>query len=67
MVKPEVKRLLGKPICRLKDNVKLDHEEIGWGGVDWIHLAQYRNQWFPLVNMLMKLRIPLHAGYLMSG
>jgi hypothetical protein len=36
---PEGKRPLGKPRCRLEDNVKMDMREIGWGGMDWINLA----------------------------
>jgi hypothetical protein len=40
------------------DNIKLDLREIGWGGMDWIALAQNRNQWAALVKMVMNLRIP---------
>jgi hypothetical protein len=40
--KPEGKRLLGRPRCRWVDNIKMDFVEIGWGGVDWIGLAQNR-------------------------
>jgi hypothetical protein len=36
----------------------MDLSEIGWGGMDWIHLAQDRDQWKALVNTLMKLRLP---------
>jgi hypothetical protein len=42
----------------LEDNVKVDVREIGWGCVDWIDLAQYRNQWKALVNTVMNLRVP---------
>jgi hypothetical protein len=38
--------------------LKKDLREIGWGGVDWIDLAQDRNQWRTLVNMVMNLRVP---------
>jgi hypothetical protein len=38
--KPEGKRLLGRPRHRWADNIKIDLLEIGWGGVDWIGLAQ---------------------------
>jgi hypothetical protein len=38
--KLEGKRLLGRPSSRLKDDTKVDLREIGWGGTDWIHLAQ---------------------------
>jgi hypothetical protein len=42
MGKLEGKRLLGRPICRWVDNIKTDLGEIGWGGMDWIGLAQER-------------------------
>jgi hypothetical protein len=38
--------------------LKIDLREIGWGGVDWVYLAQDRDQWRALVNMVMKLRVP---------
>jgi hypothetical protein len=40
------------------DNIKMDLREIGWGGMDWIDLAQDRDQWTALVNTVMDLRIP---------
>jgi hypothetical protein len=46
---PEGKRLLG----RWEDRIKMDLTENGWEGVEWIHLAQYRDQWQALVNMVM--------------
>jgi hypothetical protein len=39
-------------------SIKLDLGEIGWDGVDWIELAQDRDQWRVLVNMVMNLRVP---------
>jgi hypothetical protein len=39
------------------DNIKMDLLEIGWGGVDWIGLAQYRDKWRALVNAVMNLRV----------
>jgi hypothetical protein len=56
--KPEGKTSLGKPRCRLEDNIKMDLRDIRWGGVDWIHLAQDRDQWRALVNMVMSRRVP---------
>jgi hypothetical protein len=56
--KPEGKRPLGKPRRRWDDNIKMDFSEIGWGGMDWIDLAQDRDQWRALVNTAMKLRVP---------
>jgi hypothetical protein len=40
------------------DNIKIDLEEIGWGGVDWIGLAQDIDNWRPLVNLVMNLWVP---------
>jgi hypothetical protein len=40
------------------DNIKMDLREIGWGGVDWIDLAQDSKQWRALVNTVMNLRVP---------
>jgi hypothetical protein len=42
--KPEGKRPLGRPRRRWEDNNRMDLREIGWGGIDWIDLAQYRDQ-----------------------
>jgi hypothetical protein len=48
---------LGRPRCKLGGNIKMDLEEIGWGSVDWIGLAQGRDQWRALVNVVMNLWI----------
>jgi hypothetical protein len=48
--KPEGKKPLGRPRRRCVDNIKMDLEEIGWDGVDWIELAQDRDQWRALGN-----------------
>jgi hypothetical protein len=56
--KTEGKRPLGIPTCRWVDNIKMDLREIVWGDMDWIHLAQERNQWRALVNTVMNLRVP---------
>jgi hypothetical protein len=45
------------PLQRV-DNIKMDLLEIGWGGVDWIDLAQDRDKWRALVNAVMNLRVP---------
>jgi len=52
--KPVEKRLLG----RQKDNIRMDLKGIGWDGVNWIRLAQDRDQWRGLVNVVMNLRLP---------
>jgi hypothetical protein len=56
--KPEVRRTLGRPRSRWVDNVRMDLGEIGWGGVDWIGLAQDRGKWRALVNLVMNLQVP---------
>jgi hypothetical protein len=40
------------------NNIKIDLGEIGWDGMDWIDLAQDRDQWRALVDMVMNLRVP---------
>jgi hypothetical protein len=40
--KPEVRRPIGRPIPRWEDSIRMDLREIGWGGIDWVHLAQGR-------------------------
>jgi hypothetical protein len=56
--KTEGKRPLGRPRRRWVDNIKMDLRKIGWDGRDWIELAQDRDQWRALVNMVMNLRVP---------
>jgi hypothetical protein len=56
--KPQGKRPLGRPRRRWVDNIKMDLKEIGWGGMDWVDLAQDKNQWRGLVNSVMNLLVP---------
>jgi hypothetical protein len=51
-------RLLGRPRCEWKDDIKMDLRDIGRSGMDWIHLAQDRDQWRDLVNTVVNLRVP---------
>ena len=52
----ERNRLLGRPRSRWKDNIKMDLQEVvGFGGMDWIELAQDRDRWRVLVNAVMNL------------
>jgi hypothetical protein len=55
--KPGGKRPLGRPRRRWVDNIKMDLRE-RWDGVNWIDLAQDRDQWRALVNTVMNLRVP---------
>jgi hypothetical protein len=56
--KPEEKRPLGRPTRRWTDNIKMDLGGIGWGGMDWSHLAQDRDQWRAVVNTTMNIQVP---------
>jgi hypothetical protein len=44
-------------LCVEEDEVRMDLREIGWGGLDWIHLAQDRDKWRAVVNTVMNLRV----------
>jgi hypothetical protein len=48
------KRPLRRPRHRLEDNIKMDLGEVDWNGMDWIDLAQDRDQWRALVNISIK-------------
>jgi hypothetical protein len=57
--KPEGKRPLGRNRRRWEGNIRMDLGEIGWEGVvDWIHLAQVRDQWRAVVKTVMNLQVP---------
>jgi hypothetical protein len=55
--KPEGKKALGRPRRRWVDNIKMYLRDIVWDGMNWIHLAQDRDQWRALVNMVMNLLV----------
>jgi hypothetical protein len=55
--RPEGNRPLGIPRNRWEDNIRMDLREIWWKGMDWIHLAQGRDQWRAVVNTVMNLRV----------
>jgi hypothetical protein len=65
--KPERKRPLGRPRRRCVDNIKVDLREIGWDDMDWIDLAEDRDQWRAHVNRVMNLRVPQNTGKFFSG
>jgi hypothetical protein len=52
------KRPLGKPRRRWEDNITMDLQEVGWGGMDCFDMAQDRNRWRTLVNAVMNIRVP---------
>jgi hypothetical protein len=54
---PEGKGPLGMPRGWWEDDIKMDLEDIEWGDMDWIDLAQVRDQWQSLVNTLMNLLV----------
>jgi hypothetical protein len=56
--KPEGKRPLVIPKRRWEDNIGMDLRELGWEGVDLLHVAQDRDKWRAVVNTVMNLRIP---------
>jgi hypothetical protein len=55
--KPKGKRPLGRPRCRREDGIRMDLRDVGLGGVDWIRLAQDRDQWRAVVSAVMNLRV----------
>jgi hypothetical protein len=54
----EERRQCGRPRLRWEDYIKMDFQEVGCGGVDWIELAQDRDRWWALVNAVMNLWVP---------
>jgi hypothetical protein len=64
--KPEGKRQLVKPRRNWNDNIKMDLQEVGCGGIDWIELAQDKDRWRALVTAVMN-RIPYNAGNLLTS
>ena len=48
----------GRPRRRWEDNIKMDFQEVGGGGMEWIDVAQDSDRWLALVNAVMNLRVP---------
>jgi len=55
--RPEVKRPLGRPSSRWKNSINMDLKYVGWGGMEWIDLAQDTDKWRARVNAVNKLRV----------
>ena len=58
MGEPEGERPLGRPRHRWEDNIKMDLQELGCGGMDWIEVTQDRDRWRAVVNAVMNLQVP---------
>jgi hypothetical protein len=65
--KPERKRLLGIPRRRWVDNIEIDLRDVVCDGMDWIDVAEDRDQWRALVNTAINLRVPLNIRKSLSS
>jgi len=55
--KPEGKRPLGRPRRRWEDNIKMDLQEVGCEGMEWIEMTQHSDRWWAHVNVVMNFRV----------
>jgi hypothetical protein len=65
--RPDGKRLYGRRMRRWEGNIKMELQEVGWGVVDWIDLAQDRDRWRAVMNVLMYLRVPYNVGNFLTS
>jgi hypothetical protein len=61
------KRPLGRPRHRWEDNIKVNLQEMGWGGMDGLGLAENRDSWWTVVNAMMNLWVPYNAGNFLTS
>jgi hypothetical protein len=50
--------MFGRPRHRWEDNIKMELQEAGWGGMGWIYMTENRDRWWALVNVVMNLQVP---------
>jgi len=60
--KPEGKRPLVEPRHKWEDNIKMYVKEIDWDVMDWINVAQVRDKWWHVMNMVVNLQVAQNAG-----
>jgi hypothetical protein len=60
--RPEGRRPLGRPRRSWEENIKMDLQDVGWGGMDWIEMAQDRDRWRAVVNAVMNLQVSIKRG-----
>jgi hypothetical protein len=65
--KPEGNRPLGRRRCRGEDNIRINLQEVGCGGIEWNGLAQGRDRWRAIVNAVMNLRVQKNAGNFLTS
>ena len=67
MGKPDGSKPLGRTRHRWKDNIRMDLQEVGCGGMDWIKLAQDRDRWWAVMNVVMNLWVPKNVAKFLTS